>query len=96
MISQVQPDRVTIVYKEQLEENIITKMYEYKQYRDTLEMCYQIHFTCDMYNKNDLCARGTRYLHRCRKYTGYSSKNAQQSIYLQDEKRNADWVNSLF
>lgn len=59
-------------------------------------MQYQIHFTCDMYNKNDLCARGTRYLHRCRKYTGYSSKNAQQSIYLQDEKRNADLSNLLF
>ena len=59
-------------------------------------MYYKIHFTCDMYNKNDLCVRGTRYLHRCRKYTGYSSKNAQQSIYLQDEKRNADLVNLLF
>ena len=59
-------------------------------------MYHQIHFTCDMCNKIDLCVRGTRYLHQCRKYTGYSSKNAQQSIYLQDEKRNADWVNLLF
>ena len=69
-------------------------MYEILKY--TLEMFYQIHFTCDMYNKIDLYARGTQYLHRCRRYTGYSSKNAQQSIYLEDEKRNADHVKLLF
>ena len=90
MISQVQPDRVTIVYKENYEDNIITEMYQSLKYQDTKEMYHQINFTCDMCNKIDLCVRGTRYLHQCRKYTGYSSKNAQQSIYLQDEKRNAD------